>query len=74
MASSLASALARGQTVAEGVRLAKRFVVEAVRNSFPIGSGHGPVSQLWPVRPWWREDPTDVRSDERGRAHLGNAT
>jgi hydroxymethylpyrimidine/phosphomethylpyrimidine kinase len=74
MASSLASALARGQTVAEGVRLAKRFVVEAVRNSFPIGGGHGPVSQLWPVRPWWRADPTDVRSDERGRAHLGNAT
>ena len=74
MASSLASGLARGLPVVEAVRLAKRFVVEAVRNAFPLGGGHGPVSQLWPVRPWWRDDPADVRSDEHDRAHLGNTS
>jgi hydroxymethylpyrimidine/phosphomethylpyrimidine kinase len=28
--------------------------VEAVRNSYPLGAGHGPVSPLWAVRDWWR--------------------
>jgi hydroxymethylpyrimidine/phosphomethylpyrimidine kinase len=53
MASALASALARGLPVTEAVALAKRFVVEAVRHSYPLGAGHGPVSPLWAVRRWW---------------------
>ena len=55
MASALASWLARGLPVSEAVALAKHFVVEAVRHSYPLGAGHGPVSTLWAIRPWWRE-------------------
>jgi hydroxymethylpyrimidine/phosphomethylpyrimidine kinase len=55
MASALASGLARGLPVGEAIALAKRFVVEAVRHSYPLGAGHGPVSPLWAVRPWWRD-------------------
>ena len=53
MASSLASGLARGLSVPEAIAAAKRFVVEAVRHSYPLGAGHGPVSPLWAIRPWW---------------------
>jgi hydroxymethylpyrimidine/phosphomethylpyrimidine kinase len=53
MAAALASGLARGLSVPEATALAKRYVVEAVRHSYPLGSGHGPVSSLWTVRPWW---------------------
>jgi hydroxymethylpyrimidine/phosphomethylpyrimidine kinase len=56
MASSLASGLARGLSVPEAIALAKRYVVETVRHSYPLGAGHGPVSPLWTVRPWWRDD------------------
>jgi hydroxymethylpyrimidine/phosphomethylpyrimidine kinase len=55
MASAVASFLARGLPVGEAIALAKRFVVEAVRHSYPLGAGHGPVSPLWAVRPWWRD-------------------
>jgi hydroxymethylpyrimidine/phosphomethylpyrimidine kinase len=53
MAAALTSGLARGLPVPDAVALAKRFVVECVRQSYPLGSGHGPVSPLWTVRPWW---------------------
>lgn len=55
VAAVLASGLARGLPVAEALALAKRFVVEAVRHSYPLGAGHGPVSSLWATRPWWRD-------------------
>jgi hydroxymethylpyrimidine/phosphomethylpyrimidine kinase len=55
MASAIASGLARGMTVPEAVALGKRFVVEAVRHSYPLGGGHGPISPLWTVRPWWEQ-------------------
>ena len=55
MASSLASALARGLPVADAVAQAKWFVTEAVHHSYPLGGGQGPVSPLWAVRPWWRD-------------------
>jgi hydroxymethylpyrimidine/phosphomethylpyrimidine kinase len=53
MASSLASFLARGLPVTDAIATAKHFVAEAVRHSYPLGSGHGPVSSLWTVEPWW---------------------
>jgi hydroxymethylpyrimidine/phosphomethylpyrimidine kinase len=53
MASATAAALARGMGVADAVAFGKRYVVEAVRNSYPLGAGHGPVSPLWAVRDWW---------------------
>jgi hydroxymethylpyrimidine/phosphomethylpyrimidine kinase len=55
MASALASGLARGLSVPDAIAQAKRFVVEAVRHSYPLGAGHGPVSSSWVVRPWWRD-------------------
>lgn len=55
MASAVACGLARGLGVPEAVALAKRYIVEAVRNSYPLGAGHGPVSPLWTVRRWWEE-------------------
>ena len=55
MASSLASVLARGRPVPDAIATAKRFVAESVRNSYPLGAGHGPVSSLWTLRPWWAD-------------------
>ena len=59
MASAIAAGLARGMAVPDAVALGKRYVVEAVRHSYPLGAGHGPVSPLWAVRPWW-EPPSSV--------------
>ncbi|MGD9529596.1 bifunctional hydroxymethylpyrimidine kinase/phosphomethylpyrimidine kinase [Pseudonocardia sp.] len=56
MAASLAAFLARGASVPEAVGFAKRYMVQAVRRSYALGGGHGPVSSLWTVRPWWAED------------------
>lgn len=53
MAAAVASGLARGMTVPAAVAFAKHYIVEAVRNSYPLGAGHGPVSSLWTVREWW---------------------
>jgi hydroxymethylpyrimidine/phosphomethylpyrimidine kinase len=73
MAAALAAGLARGLSVPAALARAKHFVVEAVRHAYHLGAGHGPVSPLWAVRPWW-EEPHRFRSDERATAHLGNAT
>ncbi|MCO1660297.1 bifunctional hydroxymethylpyrimidine kinase/phosphomethylpyrimidine kinase [Pseudonocardia humida] len=53
MASAIAAALARGASVADAVAFGKRYVTEAVRNAYPLGAGHGPVSPMWTVRHWW---------------------
>ena len=58
MAAAIASGLARGLSVPDAVALGKRYIVEAVRNAYPLGSGHGPVSSLWAIRRWW--DETDA--------------
>jgi hydroxymethylpyrimidine/phosphomethylpyrimidine kinase len=50
MASAIASGLAHGMSVPLAVEYAKRYTVEAVRHSYPLGAGHGPVSALWRVR------------------------
>ena len=55
MASAIASGLARGMAVPEAVAFGKRYVVEAVRHSYPLGAGHGPISPLWTVRTWWEQ-------------------
>jgi hydroxymethylpyrimidine/phosphomethylpyrimidine kinase len=54
MAAALAAFLARGSPMDEAVAMAKHFIVEAVRHSYPLGAGHGPVSPLWAIAPWWR--------------------
>lgn len=53
MASAIAVGLARGMAVPDAVAFGKRYVVEAVRHAYPLGAGHGPVSPLWAVDPWW---------------------
>jgi hydroxymethylpyrimidine/phosphomethylpyrimidine kinase len=55
MASAIASALARGMAVPDAVAFGKRYIVEAVRHSYPLGAGHGPISPLWTVRNWWEK-------------------
>jgi hydroxymethylpyrimidine/phosphomethylpyrimidine kinase len=55
MASAIASGLARGMEVPEAVAFGKRYVTEAVRHSYPLGKGHGPISPLWTVRNWWEQ-------------------
>lgn len=55
MAAAITSFLARGLAVPDAVVLAKRYMVEAVRQAYPLGAGHGPVSSLWTVRNWWTE-------------------
>ena len=50
-ASAIAAGLAKGLTTEEAVGQAKEFVTEAIRRSFPIGRGHGPLNhfyKLWP--------------------------
>jgi hydroxymethylpyrimidine/phosphomethylpyrimidine kinase len=51
MASAITAGLARGLPAPEAVAFGKRYIVEAVRYSYPLGAGHGPVSSLWRVRP-----------------------
>lgn len=49
LAAAITSALARGLAIPEAVAFGKEFVTEAVRNSFPLGAGLGPVGHFWRV-------------------------
>ena len=46
-ASAVAAGLAKGLDGPEAVAAAKEYVTEAIRHSFPIGQGHGPLSHFW---------------------------
>lgn len=53
-ASAVAAGLARGMDVLDAVAMAKEYVTEAIRRSFPIGKGHGPLNhfyKLWEAGP-----------------------
>lgn len=43
MASAITSALAGGQSLPDAVAYGKRYITAAVRNSYPLGAGTGPV-------------------------------
>jgi hydroxymethylpyrimidine/phosphomethylpyrimidine kinase len=47
LASSITAALAKGSSVPDAVAFGKRFIVRSVRDSYPLGKGHGPVSPFW---------------------------
>ncbi|MCI0824522.1 MAG: bifunctional hydroxymethylpyrimidine kinase/phosphomethylpyrimidine kinase [Chloroflexi bacterium] len=49
-ASAVAAGLAKGLEVVESVELAKDYVTEAIRRSFPVGHGHGPLHHFYK---WW---------------------
>ena len=46
-ASAVAAGLAKGLQVEDAVGLAKEYVTEAIRRSFPIGQGHGPLNHFY---------------------------
>ncbi|MGI8759815.1 MAG: bifunctional hydroxymethylpyrimidine kinase/phosphomethylpyrimidine kinase [Jatrophihabitantaceae bacterium] len=52
LAASITAGLARGLDVGAAVEEGKRFVTGAIRGSFPLGSGLGPVGHFWRVRDW----------------------
>lgn len=51
LAASTTAALARGLDLEAAVRFGKEFVSNAVADSFPLGSGLGPVGHFWRVKP-----------------------
>jgi hydroxymethylpyrimidine/phosphomethylpyrimidine kinase len=51
LASAITSALAHGMELIDAVRFGKRFVLRAVRESYSLGAGVGPVSPLWRISP-----------------------
>ena len=50
LASAIAAHLANGRELREAVRQAREFVAGAIRGGYRVGSGPGPVDQLWPLR------------------------
>ena len=56
-ASAIAAYLALGDPVPEAVRRAKDYLTEAIRHSYDIGHGHGPVHHFWD---FWPNDPNPV--------------
>ena len=46
-ADSVAAGLAKGLAPVDAVGQAKEFVTEAIRLSFPIGRGHGPLNHFY---------------------------
>jgi hydroxymethylpyrimidine/phosphomethylpyrimidine kinase len=51
MAAAITSALARGLPVPDAVAFGKHFVSRAVRESYSLGAGVGPVSAFWRLAP-----------------------
>lgn len=49
-ASAIAAGLARGMSVLKSVGLAKNYVTESIRSSFPVGQGHGPLNHFHKLR------------------------
>ena len=52
LAAAITSSLARGHDVPTAVEHGKAFVAAAVRGSFPLGAGLGPVGHFWRIAPW----------------------
>lgn len=46
-ASAIAAGLARGMSLLDSVALAKDYVTEAIRRSFSVGRGHGPLNHFY---------------------------
>ena len=46
-ASAIAAGLANGLVLQEAVSDAKEYVTEAIRHSFPVGQGHGPLNHFY---------------------------
>ena len=46
-ASAAAAGLAQGKSLLDAVAQAKAYVTEAIRHSYPLGNGHGPVHHFY---------------------------
>ena len=51
LSAAIAAHLARGADLVEAVRAGKSFVTEAIRHALALGTGIGPVDQLWSIPP-----------------------
>jgi hydroxymethylpyrimidine/phosphomethylpyrimidine kinase len=52
LAAAITASLARGASVPDAVADGKRFITGAVRGSFPLGAGLGPVGHFWRIGDW----------------------
>lgn len=50
LASAIAALLAQGESLPEAVRLAREYLLEAIRRAPGFGAGHGPVDHAWTTR------------------------
>ena len=46
LSSAIASQLAKGNSIEESVRLGKEYITQAIKNSFSIGKGIGPLGHF----------------------------
>lgn len=46
-ASAIAVGLAKGMELEEAVKMAKDYVTQALRRSYPVGHGHGPLNHFF---------------------------
>ena len=60
LASAIAAGLARGLALPVAVQQAKDYVTAAMRASFPVGRGHGPLNHFHEL--WGRNAPPDEPS------------
>ena len=47
LSSAIAANLANGLSLQDSIEAAKSYITEAIRNSFPLGHGHGPVHHFY---------------------------
>lgn len=47
LSAAIAANLGHGMTLVEAVRRAKEYLLGALRNAYPLGTGIGPVDHLW---------------------------
>ena len=52
LAAAITSSLARGESMPQAVADGKAFITGAVRGSFRLGAGLGPVGHFWRVQDW----------------------
>ncbi len=46
---AICAGLAKGLSIYDAVSVAKIFITSAIKNSFDIGSGHGPLNHFWNI-------------------------
>ena len=47
---AICAGLAKGLSIMEAVRDAKNYINHAIKNSFDLGNGHGPLNHFWNIK------------------------